>query len=140
MHSNVKIPIFGFVLYLFLGCYIAFAETAAESEKLATTINYLLSFVENSDCTFIRNEKAHTAKEAVAHMRRKYGHFKDEINTPEEFIRLAASKSIMSGKPYMVRIKNGKLMKSETWMLEALEDYRAENQPDTDTTQRSCGQ
>ena len=58
MHSNVKIPIFGFVLYLFLGCYIAFAETAAESEKLATTINYLLSFVENSDCTFIRNEKA----------------------------------------------------------------------------------
>ena len=137
----VKITISGFVIYLFLGCYIAFAETATESENLATTISYLLSFVENSDCTFIRNDKAHTAKEAVVHMRRKYDHFKDEIKTPEEFIRLAASKSIMSGKLYIVRTRDGKLMKSETWLLKALEDYRTgKRQPDTDTTQQSCGQ
>ena len=73
-------------------------------------------------------------------MRRKYDHFKDEIKTQEEFIRLAASESIMSGKPYMVRTKDGKLMKSATWLLEALEDYRTgKRQPDTDTTQQSCG-
>jgi len=140
MHSNVKISIICFVLYLFLTCNIAFAETATESENLAITISHLLSFVKNSNCTFIRNNKAHTAKEAVVHMRRKYDHFKDEIKTPEEFIRLAASESIMSGKPYMVRTKDGKLMKSATWLLEALEDYRTgKRQPDTDTTQQSYG-
>ncbi|MBT8364461.1 MAG: DUF5329 domain-containing protein [Deltaproteobacteria bacterium] len=134
----MKIPISGFLIYLFLACYIAFAEKAAQSQNLATAINYMLAFVENSDCTFIRNDKAHTAKEAVAHMQRKYDHFKDEIKTPEDFIRLAASKSLMSGRPYMVRTKDGKLMKSETWLLEALKDYRTrQRQPDTDTTQQS---
>ncbi len=83
------------VLYLFLGCTIAFAETAANSENLAATINYLLAFVEKSDCTFFRNDRAHTAKEAVVHMQRKYEYFKDEVKTPEDFIRLSASRSFM---------------------------------------------
>ena len=112
------------VLHLILGCTIAWAETAANSDKLAATINYLLAFVETSDCTFIRNDRAYTAKEAAVHMQRKYEHFKDEIKIPQDFIRLSASKSLISGKPYMVKTKAGQLMKSETWLLEALEDYR----------------
>ncbi|CAB1062243.1 hypothetical protein D1BOALGB6SA_7019 [Olavius sp. associated proteobacterium Delta 1] len=111
-------------IYLFLGCTIALAETAVDSEKLTAAIKYLLTFVENSDCTFIRNDKPHTAKEAAAHMQRKYEHFKDEIKTPEDFIRLSASKSLISGKPYMVKTKAGQHMKSETWLREALESYR----------------
>ena len=105
-------------------CPIAFAETAVDSENVAATITYLLTYVENSDCIFIRNEKNYTAKEAVRHMQRKYGYFKNEIKTPEDFIRLAASQSLVSGKPYMVKTKAGQLMKSETWLLETLEAYR----------------
>jgi hypothetical protein len=44
--------------------------------------------------------------------------------TPEDFIRLSATKSLMSGKPYMVKTKAGQLLKSETWLLKALEAYR----------------
>jgi hypothetical protein len=129
------------LIYLLLGCTIALAETAADRDKLAATINYLLTFVENSDCTFIRNNSAHTAKEAAVHMQRKYDHFKDEIETPEDFIRLSATKSLISGKAYMVNTKAGQLMKSETWLLEALEAYR-QKQPakPVDTPQQSIEQ
>ena len=112
------------LICLFLGRTIALAESEANDEKLAAAINYLLTFVEKSDCTFIRNDRPHTAQEAVAHMQRKYDHFKDEIKTPEDFIRKSATKSLISGKPYMVKTKTGQLMKSETWLLEALDDYR----------------
>ena len=112
------------LIYLLLGCTIALGETAADRQKSADSINYLLAFVERSDCTFIRNDTPHTAKEAAGHMRRKYDHFKDEIKTAEDFIRLSATKSLISGKPYMVKTKTGLLMKSETWLLKALESYR----------------
>jgi len=112
------------LICLSLGRTIALAESEANDEKLAAAINYLLTFVEKSDCTFIRNDRPHTAQEAVVHMQRKYDHFKDEIKTPEDFIRKSATKSLISGKPYMVKTKTGRLMKSETWLLEALDDYR----------------
>ena len=107
-----------------VGCTVAFAETETKNEDLAAAIEHLLSFVEKSDCTFIRNNKSHTAQEAVTHIKRKYEHFRDEIKTPEDFIRLSATKSLMTGKPYMVKTKAGKLIKSEVWLLEALEAYR----------------
>ena len=122
-------------------CYIALAETSVKQKNVATAINYLLSFVENSDCTFIRNNKAHTAQEAVVHMQKKYDYFKDKIKTPEDFIRLAASKSLISGSPYMVRTTDGKLIKSATWLLKALEDYRMrQSQSDTETPPQPRGQ
>jgi hypothetical protein len=120
------------ILCLLVADTTAFAEPKNKDEDLEAAINYLLSFVEESDCTFIRNNKGHTAKEAVSHMRRKYAHFKDKIKTPEDFIRLSASKSLISGKPYRVRTRTGELMKSEVWLLEALEAYRQKQRGETD--------
>ena len=57
-------------------------------------------------------------------MQRKYAHFKDDIKTPEDFIRLTATKSLMTGKLYYVKLKNGEKITSEVWLLQALEDYR----------------
>ena len=68
--------------------------------------------------------KAHTSGEAAAHMQRKYEHFKDEIKTPEDFIRLSATRSLISGKLYYVKLKDGKKITSEAWLRQALEDYR----------------
>jgi hypothetical protein len=93
-------------------------------DDLTAIINYLINYVEVSGCLFIRNNKEHSAEEALAHMQRKYEHFKDEIKKPEDFIRLAASKSLMSGKSYFVRTKEGRKIKSETWLKAALEEYR----------------
>ena len=117
-----KLSIIG--LCLVLGHTVPALSTAADRDDLSAAIDYLLTFVANSDCTFIRNGKPHTAKEAVGHMQRKYDHFRDEIKTPEDFIRLSASKSLISGKAYMVKTKTGQVLKSETWLLEALKAYR----------------
>ena len=117
-----KLSVIGFCLLL--GYTVQADSKAADSDELSAAIDYLLTFVAETDCTFIRNGKPHTAKEAVVHMQRKYEHFRDEIKTPEDFIRLSASKSLISGKPYMVKTKTGQVLKSETWLLEALETYR----------------
>jgi Family of unknown function (DUF5329) len=97
---------------------------AGGAKHLSQTIQYLLDFVKTSECTFIRNNKEHTAEEAAAHMQRKYEHFNDKIKTPEDFIRLTATKSLMTGKLYYVRLKDGQKLTSEAWLLQALEAYR----------------
>jgi hypothetical protein len=106
------------VLYVFTGTTVA-------GEPLEQTINYLLDYVGKSDATFIRNGQTHTPQEAVNHVKAKYEHFKSEIKTPEDFIRLAASKSLLTGKPYLVRTPNGKEMRLDVWLTDALKEYRA---------------
>ena len=100
------------------------AEPVGGTNHLSETIQYLLNFVKTSDCIFIRNNKEHTSAEAASHMQKKYEHFKDRIKTPEDFIRLTATKSLMTGKLYYIKLKDGKKLSSEAWLLRALEEYR----------------
>ena len=99
---------------------------AAQQENLGKTISYLMNYVENSNLIFIRNSKEHSPAEAAAHMRRKYNYFKDEINTPEDFVRLCASKSLRTGRPYMLRLNDGSELRCDQWMLSVLNRYRRE--------------
>jgi len=113
---------------LVAGMLPRFAAAAAQQENLGETINYLMSYVENSNLIFIRNSREHTPVEAAAHMRRKYNYFKDEIKTPEDFVRLCASKSLRTGRPYMLRLADGNLMRCDQWLLAALSRYRREKE------------
>ena len=101
-------------------------QSAIAEEDLASTITYLLEYVKNADVVFIRNNREHTADEAAAHMRRKYEHFKDQMKTPEDFIRFAGTKSSLSGKPYQIRMKDGQTILTQKWLEDALEKYRKE--------------
>jgi hypothetical protein len=100
------------------------SHRAIAGEDLQSTIAFLLAYVKNSDVIFIRNNREHRPEEAAAHMRRKYEHFKDQIKTPEDFILLAGAKSLMIGKAYQVRMKDGKTMLTRTWLEEALVRHR----------------
>jgi hypothetical protein len=106
-----------------LSAWLAVPLTAAES--LDQTIQYLLDYVANSQATFTRNGTSHTPAEAVDHIRAKYEHFKDQIKTPQDFIRLSASKSLLTGKPYLVRTPDGKEMRLDAWLEDALRAHRA---------------
>lgn len=110
---------------IILSALVAFSALAGQT-SLETTIEALLTEVEQSECTFIRNGKEHTAKEAVKHMRKKYDHFneKGKIKTPEDFIKYSATKSLMSKKPYKIRTKEGQEMPSKTFMLNLLKKHR----------------
>jgi hypothetical protein len=112
-------PIFA-VLFIFA------AQTFA-AESLEQTIDYLINYVSKSNATFVRNGTSHSPTEAVSHIKAKYEHFKDQIKTPEDFIRLCASKSLVTGKPYLVRTPDGKEMRLDAWLSEALKQYRTEN-------------
>jgi hypothetical protein len=104
----------------------AYAETGIASQK---AIEFLLSSVEHSDLVFIRNGKSYSPKEAAAHLKAKYDYFKGDIVTPEDFIRLAGSKSELSGKQYQVQMRDGRRVTSAEWLLRVLAEYRAA--PDT---------
>lgn len=100
------------------------SETAAASETGAETIGYLIAFVAQSKLTFIRNGQEHDSVTAAAHMRRKYEYFKARIATPEDFIEQVASKSLLSGRAYMVRLSGGREMPVGAWLRDVLEKHR----------------
>lgn len=116
-------------LHFVLTAVVVFAVVghALAGESLDQTVAYLLDQVAQSHATFIRNGEKHTPAEAAKHIKAKYDHFKKEIKTPEDFIRLCASKSLLSGQPYQVRIESGKEMRLDQWLTDALKAHRSES-------------
>lgn len=93
-------------------------------ENAASAIQYLLNYVADSGLIFIRNSQRHNAADAAKHMNDKYQYYKKKIGTPEDFIRLCASKSLITGKPYLVVMVDGDEVRTDDWLLEALANYR----------------
>src|SRR5205807_6960942 len=91
------------LISVFVLLAICSALPAPAAESLEQTIAFLLHRIESADATFIRNGQTHTSQEAAAHVRAKYEQFKGQIKTPEDHIRLAATKSLLTGQPYLVR-------------------------------------
>ena len=89
-------------------------------------IQYLLSYIGESSCTFIRNGDEHDAKNARKHIEKKYNYLKSRLTTAEEFIEHAASKSSFSGRPYKIKC-NEKPTLARNWLEGALKDYRTKN-------------
>lgn len=87
-------------------------------------VEHLITFVEKSRCTLLRNGSNHDGTEAADHIRKKYGHFRDKISNTEEFIELAASRSASSGKEYLVSCPGEATLKSRDWLLQELQRYR----------------
>lgn len=119
-----------YIPVMILTLVLAHPSSISAAEDLQTTINYLIDTVAKSDAAFIRNDKPHTGKDAAEHMRQKYEHFKDKIKTPEDFIRLAGSKSLVTGKPYRVKMKNGEEIPCEKWLGNILRKYRERQRSD----------
>src|SRR5438067_6264384 len=112
------------LISVFVLLAICSAVPARAAESLEQTIAFLLHRIETADATFLRNGQTHTAKEAVEHVRAKYERFKGQIKTPEDFIRLAATKSLLTGQPYLVRSRDGKEMPLNAWLSNALREHR----------------
>jgi len=125
-HRTTEMKIFRFALWPILALFV-FAISLQGEESLDQTINFLINRVRTSDATFVRNGATHTSVEAAAHIQAKYDHFKKEIKTPEDFIRLSASKSLLTGKPYLIRPTGGKEMHLDIWLLDILKQHRTES-------------
>lgn len=85
------------------------ATTGAAATTPTDEIEALLRYVAALDgASLIRNGDAHSPKEAEAHLRLKWGQQKKDVRTAEDFIRLCATKSSISGKPYSIKFKDGR--------------------------------
>jgi hypothetical protein len=115
----------GAVLALLLACGPCRAEPTAQVDQ---TIQHLIGYVSGSGLTFIRNSGEYTPAEAAEHMNRKYQHTRGDIETPDEFIELCATKSLLSGKPYLVVAAEGKEQRTSDWLRAELAAYQVHSQ------------
>jgi len=115
--KNILAAAFVF-LALFSGAVSA--QDTIEKKK----IEFLISSVEDlKGAKFIRNGIEHDGKEAAEHLQMKLLNAGGMVQTADDFIRLCASKSIITGKPYMIRLSDGKTVKSEEFFREKLKEY-----------------
>jgi hypothetical protein len=58
-------------------------------------------------------------------MMAKYRHFERKIDSTEAFIEYSATRSLISGRPYRVRLPGGAEMEAGPYLLERLAEFRA---------------
>ena len=95
------------------------AQTLPNLEK--QKIEALIKQVANlKDAKFVRNGSAYNADSAATFLRRKWEANESEVKTARDFIDKVASFSGTSGKPYLIRFKDGGEIKSRDFLLAQL--------------------
>jgi hypothetical protein len=101
------------------------AEVTQPSENVGDAVEHLLGLIQASPLVFIRNGSEHDGAAAAAHIRGKYEHYKKEIGSAEDFISKAATKSELSGKPYLVKLADGRQLPLSEWLTARLAEWRS---------------
>jgi Family of unknown function (DUF5329) len=116
---------FGFVLSVELATtQLVLAEPISSGEK--QKIEILIKRVsEMSDAQFVRNDSAYDAKTAAVFLRRKWKANDSEVKTAQDFVDKIATLSGTSGKPYVIRFKDGREVKSRDILLAELNKIEA---------------
>jgi uncharacterized protein DUF5329 len=95
------------------------AQTAPgrEKEKIEALIKQVGDL---KDAKFVRNGSTHEVSTAVRFLRGKWEANDSEVKTARDFIEKVASFSGTSGKPYLIRFKDGTEVKSKDFLLSVL--------------------
>ena len=104
------LSLFGLITLFFLAAIKAFAiggplQTAKLTEE--QKINSLIQYIEKSNAIFIRNGSEYKAVDAAKHLKMKREKAGNKVKTAKEFIDYLASKSSVSGEPYLMKFPNG---------------------------------
>ncbi|MHB8771765.1 MAG: DUF5329 family protein [Syntrophales bacterium] len=105
-------------------CLAAAGRAAAEDPAEAKKIQHLIAAVETLEgAQFIRNGRGYDAGAAASHLRLKLSLAGDRVKTAEDFIRLCATGSSRSGKPYKIRFSDGTVVKAEQFFHDRLKAF-----------------
>jgi hypothetical protein len=104
------------------------AAPAARARELApieqARIEYLLSVVASlHDAEFIRNGKAYDSRAAADHLRTKLRAAGSRVQTAEDFIRYCAAESSVSGRPYEIRLADGRVLLAADFLTQELREF-----------------
>lgn len=108
---------------LFLGMPLPPAVTGqtaptAERQKIEALIKQVGDL---KDAKFIRNGSTYEVATAVRFLRGKWDANLAEVKSARDFIDKVASASGTSGKPYLIRFKDGREIKSREFLLAELQ-------------------
>ncbi|WP_282266276.1 DUF5329 domain-containing protein [Stenotrophomonas sp. PS02298] len=105
---------------------IALSASAAPSAATQREISGLMQALETSGCRFQRNGSWYDAAAARGHLQRKYDYLlkRDMVDSSEQFIERAASRSSMSGKAYKVSCSGAQEQDASAWFLQQLRQLR----------------
>jgi hypothetical protein len=81
------------------------AMPAAERSRVERLIKYVES---RTDVQFIRNGTAYSSQDAASFLRGKMDQMGEGVMSARQFIEQIASRSTMSGQPYMIRYPDGR--------------------------------
>lgn len=111
-----------------LPCLLASVAAAAPLSPVARAeIDALVSRLETSGCEINRNGTWYPAAEVRSHLLTKLGYLEERgaVQSAEEFIDRAASRSSMSGRPYLIRCGDQRPTETGTWLAQQLQAMRA---------------
>ena len=119
------------IILIFTGFFIMLVATESISDNKAEEtkqIERLLARIEAmQDVVFIRNGKEYNSDKAVDHLRLKWKKAGRRVKTAEDFIELCASGSSISGKPYKIRLPDGRIENSAVIFKELLKEIERSN-------------
>ena len=91
-------------------------------------IDELITYVQTSGVRFIRNGSEYSGAEGAQHLRDKLAKDGGHVKTTDDFITGIASKSYLSGKPYLVKFPDGHTQPTGEWLRAQLAETR-KNKP-----------
>jgi hypothetical protein len=111
---------------MLIGLGLGSSVAAASPTVAQTEVEYLLSAVASSGCEFYRNGEWFDSQRASAHLRDKYKALVavGRIASAMDFIDEVATKSSLSGRPYLIRCAGTQPVPTNQWLQEVLERYR----------------
>jgi hypothetical protein len=96
---------------------------AAEKQKIEALITQVGDL---KDANFIRNGSTYEPSTAVWFLRAKWNFNSSEVKSARDFIDKVASMSGTSGKPYLIRFKDGKEIKCSEFLLAELKKIESQ--------------
>jgi len=89
-------------------------------------VDHLLATVGSSGCEFYRAGSWHSARTAQAHLEHKYQYLatRQMLQSAEDFIVKAATRSSMTGEAYAIRCTPNPAQPSSTWLESELRAHR----------------
>lgn len=124
---DFKITLAGFLLGLSaIAVLLTGAPVDANQLLFQKEITQLLDYIQTSECSFIRNDDSYPGEKAVEHINKKCKHFRDRIQSAEDFIEHSATKSELTGKYYYVECTEQSRVRLKDWLLAELGRIRQE--------------
>jgi len=120
-----RMRFFKFVIFLVLALGLTISSfvhaqtlATAERQKIEALIKYVGDL---KDTKFIRNGSSYDVSTAVRFLRGKWEANESSVKTALDFIDKVASFSGTSGKPYLIRLKDGKEIPSREFLAAELQ-------------------